>query len=128
MTAFQHAVLWIDHRQARLFRLMPERVEKLKVHADHHHFHREQDSLGSRRERGRIFFAAVSDALGACPEVLLLGPGNARAEFLSYLKEHRPAQLPHILGNQACDDEGDEALVEKGRRFFRAADRMLPAG
>ena len=124
---FQHMVLWIDHHEARLFGLKPDQVQKLKVRNDRHHFHKDHDSLGSRHERDRIYFTAVANALGQCPEILLLGPGPARNELVSWFEAHRPQQLKHILGNEACGDAGDEELVEKGRRFFRAADRMLPA-
>ncbi len=123
----QHAFLWMDHQEARLFRLAPDTVQKMEVHNDRHHFHRRDDSLGSRRERDRTFFMAVADALGEIPEILLLGPSTARTEFFTWLEEHRPARVKHILDNQACDDMGDEALIEKARHFFRAADRMLPA-
>jgi stalled ribosome rescue protein Dom34 len=100
----------------------------MKVHNDHHHFHRNSDSLGSRRERDRTYFAAVADALGEIPEILILGPGTARTEFVSWLEEHRPTQVKHVLGNQACGDVADEAVMERAHSFFRAADRMLPAG
>ena len=125
--AYQHLVLWIDHHEARIFCLAPNLVRKTSIRNDRHHFHKDRDSLGSRRERDRAYFAAVCDALAETPEILILGPGSARTEFVSYFMEHHPAQMKHVLGNQVCGDEGDEALVERGRHFFHAADRMLPA-
>ena len=125
--SFQHIVLWMDHHEARIFGLAPNLVHKSKVKNDRHHFHRDHDSLGSRHERDRTYFAAVSEALAETPEILLLGPGPARTEFLAWLQDHCPAQVKHVLGNAACDDIADEELVAKGRHFFHAADRMLPA-
>jgi stalled ribosome rescue protein Dom34 len=125
--SFQHALLWIDHHEARLFGIRPNLVQKKVLRNDRHHAVKDPDALGSRRERDRLYFTAVSEALGETPEILLLGPGNARREFAAHLAQHHPALARHILDNQACDDEGDEALVERARRFFHAADRMLPA-
>lgn len=122
----QHAVIWIDHHEARLFRLAPDGAQKVKIHGGGQHFHRSQDSLGSRQERDRIYYGAIAEAMGDIPEILLLGPGLARSEFQAWLQEHQPARCKHVLDNQACDDVGDAALLEKGRHFFRAADRMLP--
>ena len=124
---FQHLVLWIDHHEARLFGLKPNLVQVNRLRNDRHHFHKDHDSLGSRRERDRPYFVAVCEALGESPEILLLGPGTARNEFLSYMQEHHPDRVKHVLGNQACDDIGDEALAEKGCRFFHATDRMQTA-
>ena len=125
---FQHAVLWMDHRQAVLLGLAPDGIHRKVVHNKPHHYHRRHDdSLGSRAERDRPYFAAVAEALGETPEILLLGPGEGRIDFMAWLQAHLPGQAHHVLKSMAWDQATDDELAAEGRRFFRAADRMLPA-
>jgi len=123
---FQHAVLWMDHRQALLIGLARDPSQRKLVRNDHHE-HRDRDSLGSRTEHDRVYFSAIADMLGQTPEVLLLGAGPGRIDFLTWLKAHHPDQARHILENRAWEYHSDEELVKEAHRFFKAADRMLPA-
>ena len=44
-----HAVVWIDHREARVFHFSPTDVEQLILHPDHptRHIHHKANSIGS---------------------------------------------------------------------------------
>ena len=44
-----HAVVWIDHREARVFHFSPTDVERLVLHPDHptKHIHHKANSMGS---------------------------------------------------------------------------------
>ena len=44
-----HSVIWIDHRQARVFHFNAEDVERLVLHPDHptRHIHHKANSIGS---------------------------------------------------------------------------------
>ena len=44
-----HAVIWIDHREARVFHFSPSDVERLVLHPDHptRHIHHKANSIGS---------------------------------------------------------------------------------
>lgn len=123
---FRHAVLWMDHRQALLIGLAPN-LSQRKMIRNEHHQHRDRESLGVRTERDRVYFAAIAEMLGETPEVLLLGAGPGRVDFLAWLKAHHPEQARHVLGNKAWDYDSDDELVKEAHRFFKAADRMLPA-
>src|ERR1700730_16058850 len=43
-----HAVIWIDHREARVFHFNPTDVERLVLHPDHptRHIHHKANSIG----------------------------------------------------------------------------------
>lgn len=123
---FQHAVLWMDHRQALLIGLA-RNVSRRKLVRNDHDQHRDRESLGSRTEHDRVYFAAIAEMLGETPEVLLLGAGPGRVDFLTWLKVHHPDQARHVLASKAWDYDSDDELVKEAHRFFKAADRMLPA-
>jgi hypothetical protein len=44
-----HAVIWIDHHEARVFHFCPTDVERLVLHPDHptRHIHHKANSIGS---------------------------------------------------------------------------------
>ncbi len=44
-----HAVVWIDHREARVFHFSPTEIDKLILHPDHptKHLHHKAGSIGS---------------------------------------------------------------------------------
>jgi hypothetical protein len=44
-----HAVIWIDHHEARVFHFSPTDVERLVLHPDHptKHIHHKASSIGS---------------------------------------------------------------------------------
>jgi len=120
----QHAVLWMDHQKAIVLRLAHNISHRKIIHNEQRHFHRNRDSLGSRAERDRPYFADVAAALGETPEILLLGSGVGRLDFSAWLIEHRPDLARHVLRNAAWGHATDDELLAEGRRFFSAADRI----
>ena len=48
-THHHHAVIWIDHREARVFHFGPTDVDRLVIHPDHptKHIHHKANSIGS---------------------------------------------------------------------------------
>ena len=44
-----HAVIWVDHREARIFHLSPTDVDRLVLYPDHptKHIHNKANSIGS---------------------------------------------------------------------------------
>jgi hypothetical protein len=81
------------------------------------------------RER---FYREVAQALdphqrGEGPlEILVVGPGTAKFEFVKHVQKHAAALLPKILGVETVDHPTDGELAAFVRRYFRAADRVRP--
>jgi hypothetical protein len=58
-----HAVIWVDHREARVFHLSPTDVDRLVLHPDHptKHIHHKANSIGSgHAQEDRNYFQAIS--------------------------------------------------------------------
>ena len=58
-------------------------------------------------------------------EVLVVGPGAAKLEFIKHVHKRDHALEPKIIGVETVDHPTDGQLVDFVRRYFRAADRML---
>jgi hypothetical protein len=98
-----HAVIWIDHKEARVFHVYPEAIEATRVLAPQHHLHRHPDGV---------------DAL------LIVGPSSAKLEFFRYLHEHDRPLEAKVVGVESADHPTDGEIVARAKSYFVASDRM----
>lgn len=115
-----HAVVWIDHNEARVLQFDAEHAQAERVKAHHHMTPQHKSVVRHEHE----FFGEVCDALGGIAEVLVTGGKTALADFDRYARKHRPAVLPHIVGQEIVDHPSDKQLVALARRYFLKFDRM----
>jgi hypothetical protein len=124
-----HAVIWIDHHEARVFHFNPADVERLVLHPDHptRHIHHKANSIGSgHAAEDRNFFQAIVGAVADAGEVLITGPANAKTELVKHIEQHAPRLMKNIIGVETVDHPTDGELVDHARHYFKAKDRMLP--
>ncbi len=115
-----HAVLLIDHHEARLLQFDAEHVQASRVKAHRHLTHQHRSAVRT----GHEFFAEVCDALEGIPEVLVAGGHVAIADFERYAHQHRPAVARHLVGHELVDHPTEPQLVALARRWFLRHDRM----
>ena len=121
MTYF-HAVLWIDHHNAKIQQFNKTDVMAQTV-KDHTHYTRQH---GSDVRAVHEFFGEVCDALAGVSEILVTGSRQSQADFKHYVEKHRAALAPQIAGWETVDHLSDGQLVALGRKFFDKVDRMPP--
>jgi stalled ribosome rescue protein Dom34 len=122
-----HAVVWIDHREAKIFHFNAEDSERTTVasrhpHANIHHKANSGDSghVGVDSE----FLERVVKALGHAGAILITGPANAKTELSTYINREHPELARRISAVETSDHPTDGEVVAHGRTFFRADDRM----
>jgi stalled ribosome rescue protein Dom34 len=124
-----HAVIWIDHRQARVFHfnLLEQDQEKFHPHNASVHVHHKASTVGSGHETMEpAFMKEVIAAVSAAGEILVIGPGTAKGEFMSYIEKHDPKFKAKVLGVETVDHPTDGQIVAYARKFFKPLDEMLP--
>src|SRR6204780_155466 len=124
-----HALVWIDHHEARVFHFSPTDIDRLTLHPDHptRHIHHKTNSIGSGHDAvDHDFLQAVAEAIADAGEVLITGPDNATNELVKHLQQRAPKTAPVIVGVETVDHPSDGELVAYARKYFKAADRMLP--
>jgi len=129
MSEHTHAVVWIDHREARIFHFNADEVEKLVIHPDnrHTHLHHKTNTIGSgHAAEDHKFLSAVADAISQAREVLVAGPGGAKTELMKHIAKHAPRQLDTILGVESADHPTDGQLVAHARKYFAVVDLKTP--
>jgi hypothetical protein len=124
-----HAVIWIDHHEARVFHFSPTDVERLVLHPDHptRRIHHKANSIGSgHAAEDHDYLQAVAEAIADAGAVLITGPANTKTELVKHIQQHDPNRMKVIAGVETVDHPSDAGLVAHARKYFKAADRMLP--
>lgn len=129
MPAHRHVVVWIDHREARVFHFNRDDVDRqvVRAHNPERHLHHKANSIGSgRAPEDQTFLHEVAAALADAATVLITGPANEKTELLKHIQRHDRALAAKIAGVETVDHPSDGVLLDHARRYFRAADRMRP--
>ncbi|WP_294532689.1 translational machinery protein [uncultured Rhodoblastus sp.] len=127
MTLHNHSLVWIDHREARVFHFSADEVDRLVVRPDdpHAHIHHKANAIGSgHAPENQAFFKAVVEAIGSSGAILIVGPGLVKTALVKHIASHRPALLDRIAGVETADHPTDGALVAHARAYFKTEDLM----
>ena len=127
MTTHFHAIVWIDHREARVFHFNVSEVERLVLRAGNPtlHIHHKANTIGSgHAAEDHKFLQGVADAVADAGAVLITGPANAKTELVKHIQRHMPALSAKIAGVESIDHPTDGELLKFARRHFAADDRM----
>jgi stalled ribosome rescue protein Dom34 len=129
MTSHYHALVWIDHREAKVFQFNATEVDRAIVrstHPDQHIHHKANAGDSGHAPVDQEFLKRVAQALSHAGAILITGPANAKTELVSYIKRVQPQLAERISGVETLDHPTDGALVALARTFFKADDRMHP--
>ena len=122
-----HAVVWIDHREAKIFGLSRDSATELVLHDGHvpKHIHRKADNVHlGKVQPDHAFFDEVAGSLAAFKAILITGPGEARTQFAGYLNEEYPLLAKKVWRIEPMDHPTEPRLIAAARKYFKAADRM----
>jgi stalled ribosome rescue protein Dom34 len=131
MAGHYHAVVWIDHAQARIFHFNVDegdKADKVVIRPDHavHDIHRGEKRTGHHIPDDRVFFERVAETLADAGAILIVGPAQEKDAFAKFLAEKHPAIRTHVEAVESADHPTDGELLDHARRFVKAADRLRP--
>ena len=129
MNGHYHAIVWIDHSEARVFHFGAEDADRelIRTHKHDLHLHHKANSRGGGSGHALLdkeFLGRVMKSLETAGAILIVGPANAKTELAAYIKEHEPLLAGRISAVEPLDHPSDGSLVALARKFFRADDRM----
>jgi stalled ribosome rescue protein Dom34 len=127
MSEHYHAIVWIDHREAKIFHFNATDVDRavLHSHLSGHHLQHKANTTGSGHLGvDKEFFHRVLEALTHTGALLITGPANAKTELKNYIDQQRPELGKRISGVEALDHPSDGSLVAFARKYFKGDDRM----
>jgi stalled ribosome rescue protein Dom34 len=129
MSGHYHALVWIDHREAKVFQFNATEVDRATVrstHPDQHIHHKANAGDSGHAPIDQEFFKRVAQAIAQAGAILITGPANAKIELVAYIKRVEPHLAERISGVETLDHPSDGALLALARSFFKADDRMQP--
>ena len=129
MSSHYHAIVWIDHHEARIFHFNVSEVDRLVLHPHNptRHIHHKANSIGSgHAAEDHDFLQRVAEAIGDAGAVLITGPANAKTELVKHIASHVPALSAKIAGVETVDHPTDGELVAHARKYFKADHQMPP--
>jgi stalled ribosome rescue protein Dom34 len=119
----RNAVVWVDHREARIFLITSEDVEKQRIKAStpHRQVHHKANDMGSGPVRDdRKFFEAILAELENADRWLIVGPGETKKDLNKYLDQHAEELKRKLLGVETSDHPTDGELLAHARKLFKA--------
>ena len=122
-----HAVVWIDHQEARIFHVHPETADESRLLSPQHHLHRHPKGRGEPREHpddARRFFEDVARELEGIDSVLVVGPASAKNEFRTFAQDQHRQLASKIVGVETADHPTGGEIVAHARNYFKGSDRM----
>ena len=122
-----HAVVWLDHSEARILSFNEDAADKLHIpsHLPNHHVHHKAGSIGAGKQpEDSAFFQGIAHALQDAVEVLIVGPGKAKLELVRHLHRHAAGIEKKVVAVETIDHPSDGQLLAYARKYFHAADRM----
>lgn len=122
-----HAIVWMDSREAHVFRFSADDVESqhIRAHNPFRKIHHKAGVIGAgHMQLDHRYFSDIAEALDGVEEWLLTGPGAAKNELARHVEEHLPDLKGKLCGMQPSDHPTDGELVDQARRAFKSLDRM----
>jgi stalled ribosome rescue protein Dom34 len=115
-----HAVIWIDHKEARIFHFNPTEADRAVVHPDHPNKHLEHKAEDPH------YLKAAMDAIADAGAVLVVGPAHTKNDFVKYIEQHNPQLKKIIAGVETVDHPTDGQVVALARKYFKITDKASP--
>lgn len=122
-----HAVVWMDHRAAKVIGFSLDIAETVEVHSQREDskLHRKSGKPGTGKATDdHRFFEEIAVALNGVREVLVTGPGTAKTAFQSFLADRHPDVARRVTGVETLDHPSDRELLDHARRYFKRIDQL----
>lgn len=121
----RHAAVWLDHSEAKIFHVDDERFDP-KIVQPRHHLRRHSIITAEHSHPADLehYFHAIAQALSDVAEILVVGPGSAKLEFIKHVHKHEHPLEAKIVGVETVDHPTDGQLVAFAHHTFHGKDRL----
>ncbi len=129
MASHYHAIVWIDHREAKVFHFNATEVDRMILHPHNptRHIHHKASAIGSSdASLDQEFFERVTEAIADATAILITGPASAKSELAAHVARRHSDIARCVVGVETIDHPSDGALIAVARLYFKAEDRSRP--
>jgi hypothetical protein len=125
--AHVHAIVWLDHRDARVIGFSMGAEDSLDIHSELPERpirHRDRVPGEGHTNNDLHFFAEIAEALDGAHEVLITGPGTAKTALENYIQQRHPDLAGRIVGVEPLDHPSEGQLLAFARTYFKRTDQL----
>ena len=125
-----HAIVWIDHAQAKVFHIGLSGGDEVVLHPNMQtrHLHHKANTIGSGHVGlDKEFLAQVTNAVSDAGEILIIGPAGAKTELAKFIREKHPNIGDRIVAVQAADHPTDPEIVAFAKQYFKIGTARVTA-
>lgn len=125
--SLNHAVVWIDHREAHVIQFNADASESevIKTKSKHKQVHQKAGVLGSgHNSADQNYLHQVIQAVSGATEILIVGPGSAKLELFKHAHSHDTKVSEKIVGIETVDHPTDGQLLAHAKKYFVRIDNM----
>lgn len=125
-----HAIVWIDHSQAKIFHVGRSGEDEIVMHPHlpTRHLHHKAGSIGSGHAApDKAFLTEVLNAVSDASEILIIGPAGAKTELAKYLREQNSKIGDRIVAVEAADHPSDREIIAYAKQYFKIAPTRVAA-
>lgn len=123
-----HAVVWMDHKEARIFQIHPDRTDEAIIEAPLHSIHHKHPPTSQEPKEhpndAKHFFHDVAHAINGTDEILVVGPSTAKLDFMRWVSEHARSLESRIIGVETVDHPTDGQIVAYAKKYFKRSARV----
>lgn len=121
----KQSIIWLDHREVHIFELRVDSfievdAPRLGAHLKSATEARDASSTSDVMKRE---FAALADALRGADEILVVGPGPVKLQFLKYACAHDTELADKIVGLETVDNPGNRQIIVYARTYMLSGKR-----
>jgi stalled ribosome rescue protein Dom34 len=126
--AKSHAIVWIDHHKAVVWKFLYDEQSKtiVKARDQHEHTHLRKSPHGGHRVSGdHEFFEEVLKSLSEIDKLLVIGPAQTKDEWIAFIRAHHPPIAFSIAGVDKADHPSDAEVLAYAREHFSVIDKLI---
>lgn len=116
-----NVAVWLDHREAKLFRVDgPTFEQPVSVRAHHSHIKKHEVTTAEHKHPADAehYYHAVVSQLREATAVLVMGPSSAKLELIKHVHRHDPAFATKLVGVETVDHPTDKQIAAFARHYF----------
>ena len=119
--SFNHAVVWLDQTEAHVihFSRTDSDTDVIKTTSQH----KKGGVVGNNRaDEDTTYLDEVAAALGTSKEILVVGPGMEKMNFIRHLNKSHAELAEKVVSVETVDHPNDGQLLNYARKYFVKAD------
>jgi stalled ribosome rescue protein Dom34 len=118
--------IWLDSMHAKLFPITNgegHEHKTLKAHGADHHTH--QSNHNDVEQKEKKLFLEVAAEISSASQIVLMGPGDAKIHFQTFLNGHNAGLAKKIIACETVDHPTDPQLVAQAMKLFTVESSAL---